>query len=507
MQLFQMVGLSFSAPPTTTAILFAHQPCQLISKHIYGHFAEHLGRCIYNGIYVGPRSPLKNTNGLRTDVIDALKKLNIPTLRWPGGCFADTYHWKEGIGPLENRPSLVNIHWGAITEDNSFGTHNFLELCELLQAEPYITGNMASGTVQELSEWVQYVNFQGQGPMSELRRNNGRIQPWKVKYWGLGNEAWGCGGNMAPESYANEYRKFSSFLYNYADDFRLFRIASGPNSDDYNWTEVLMKNIPNYLIEGISLHHYATVDWKNKGSAVDFTEQEYFACMQKALYMEELLTRHGAIMDRYDPDKKIALVVDEWGSWYNVEQGTHPGFLYQQNTMRDAMIAAVTLNIFNQFSQRVHMANLAQAVNVLQAVILTDNEKLVLTPTYHIMNMYKVHQEARLINLKINSEIYKINENEIPAISGSASLDKNDLLHLSLANIHGSKTIDVAIEIQGRVVNYITANMLTSSKLQDHNNFGQPERVTPVVFYDFLLMDNCLQIKMPPFSAITFELK
>ncbi|GAC1706500.1 MAG: alpha-L-arabinofuranosidase AbfB [Flavisolibacter sp.] len=502
-----MVGSLFNTPSTTTAILFANQTGPLISKHIYGHFAEHLGRCIYDGIYVGLRSHLKNTNGLRTDVIEALKKINIPNLRWPGGCFADTYHWKDGIGPVENRPTLVNTHWGAITEDNSFGTHNFLELCEILQTEPYITGNIASGTVQELSDWVQYVNFQGAGPMSDLRRTNGRSQAWKVKYWGLGNEAWGCGGNMTAESYANEYRKFSSFLYNYTDDFRIFRIASGANSEDYNWTEVLMKNIPNYLFEGISLHHYTTIDWHNKGSATDFTEQEYVLCLKKAFYMEELLSRHGAIMDRYDPDKKIALVVDEWGSWYNVEKGTHPGFLYQQNTMRDAIIAAVSLNIFNQFSQRVHMANLAQAVNVLQALILTDNENLVLTPTYHIMNMYKVHQEARLIDFKIDSENYTINENTIPAISGSASLDKNDFLHLSLVNVHGSKTIFVAIQIQGRIINSITAKILTSHNLQDHNDFDQPEKILPGVFYDFLLVENCLQIKMPSFSALIFEIK
>src|SRR6185295_18890996 len=348
----------------------------------------HLGRCIYGGFYVGDKSAIPNTNGVRKDVVDALKKMKIPNLRWPGGCFADTYHWKDGIGPKEKRPSMVNTWWGGVTEDNSFGTHEFLNMCELLGAEPYLSANVGSGTVQEVAEWVQYVNFDGTSPMSILRNQNGREKSWKVKYWGVANEAWGCGGNMTPEHYSDIYRQYATFMNNYSRDYRLFRIASGASDDDYNWTEVLMKNIPHNMLDGVGVHHYSVINWSKKGSATNFSEQEYFATMSKALQMEELVTRHATIMDKYDPKKKIAMVVDEWGGWYDVEPNTNPGFLYQQNTIRDAILAGATLNIFNNHADRVRMANLAQTVNVLQAVVLTNEEKMLLTPTYHVMEMY-----------------------------------------------------------------------------------------------------------------------
>ncbi|HUQ96808.1 MAG TPA: alpha-L-arabinofuranosidase C-terminal domain-containing protein, partial [Chitinophagaceae bacterium] len=392
-----------------------------ISRHIYGHFAEHLGRCIYGGFYVGDTSKIPNTAGVRNDVVEALKKLKIPNLRWPGGCFADTYHWKDGIGKKADRPKMVNVWWGGVTEDNSFGTHDFLNMCELLGTEPYLAGNVGSGTVQELADWVQYVNFAGEGPMSKLRRENGRDKPWKVSFWGVGNEAWGCGGNMKPDYYADIYRKYATFMADWSNTGGLFRIASGANSADYNWTETLMKNIPLHMLDGLALHHYSIIDWGKKGPAVDFTEQQYFKTMQSALLMDSLIQKHTAIMDKYDPAKKVALVVDEWGGWYEVEKGTNPGFLYQQNTMRDAMIAGVTLNIFNNHSDRVRMANLAQAINVLQAVILTDGTKMLRTPTYHVMEMYNVHQDATAVPVTLKSNMYEVGGEKLPAVSASAS--------------------------------------------------------------------------------------
>jgi alpha-N-arabinofuranosidase len=395
---------------------------QLISRHIYGHFAEHLGRCIYGGFYVGEKNTkIPNTDGVRNDVVDALKKLKIPNLRWPGGCFADTYHWKDGIGPKDKRPTIVNQWWGGVTEDNSFGTHDFLNMCELLGTEPYLAGNVGSGTSQELADWVQYVNFDGVSPMSNLRKQNGRDKPWKVKFWGVGNEAWGCGGNMLPEYYANLYRLYSTFLTDWTNTGGLFRIASGANSSDFNWTEVLMKNIPGNMLGGLALHHYSVINWDKKGPSTTFSEKEYFTTMKQALYMDELIRKHSAIMDKYDPAKKIALVVDEWGGWYEVEPGTNPGFLYQQNTMRDAMIAGATLNIFNNHADRVRMANLAQAINVLQAVILTRDEKMILTPTYHVMEMYNVHQDATLVPVTVKSNDYVLGADKLPAVSVSAS--------------------------------------------------------------------------------------
>lgn len=478
-----------------------------ISRHIYGHFAEHLGTCIYGGFYVGDTSKIPNTAGVRKDVVAALKTLKIPNLRWPGGCFADTYHWKDGIGPREKRPKIVNVWWGGVTEDNSFGTHDFLNMCELLGTEPYLAGNVGSGTVQELADWVQYVNFDGESPMSKLRRENGRDKPWKVKLWGVGNEAWGCGGNMQPAYYADTYRKYATFIADWSNTGGLFRIASGANSADYNWTETLMKNIPNNMLGGIALHHYSVIDWQKKGPDIDFTEDQYFATMQSALFMDSLIMKHVAIMDKYDPRKSVALVVDEWGGWYEVHKGTNPGFLYQQNTMRDAMIAGATLNIFNNHSDRVRIANLAQAINVLQAVILTSKEKIILTPTYHVMEMYNVHQDATLLPLTVKTSDYVLGNRKLPAVSVSASKDSLGLTHISLTNIDAHKEQQIAIDATGLNFKSVTGRILASQKLQDMNTFENPEKIKPAVFNGASLKGNTLSVKMPPFSVVVLELK
>lgn len=480
----------------------------VINKHIYGHFSEHLGKCIYGGFYVGEsNTKIPHTKGVRNDVVDALKKLKIPNLRWPGGCFADTYHWKDGIGPKNKRPTIVNTWWGGVTEDNSFGTHDFLDMCELLGAEPYLSGNVGSGTVQELSEWVQYVSFDGISPMSKLRKENGREKPWTVRYWGIGNEAWGCGGNMRPEYYANIYRQYATFMTGWDNNNKIFRIASGANSSDYNWTEVLMRDIPHNMLEGVGVHHYSVIDWSKKGSASEFSEQQYFTIMQRALKMEELVTKHAAIMDKYDPKKRVAMVVDEWGGWYDVEPGTNPGFLYQQNTMRDAMIAGVTLNIFNNHADRVRMANLAQTINVLQAVILTNEEKILLTPTYHVMEMYNVHQDATLLPVKIKTNDYTLNGEKLPAVSVSASRDKNGVTHISLVNIDGKNVQDVTVDIKGAKYTAVTGRVLSSPKIQDHNTFETPDKVKPAAFKGATLSAGKLNVKVPAFSVVVLELK
>ncbi|MCS3795538.1 alpha-N-arabinofuranosidase [Niastella sp. OAS944] len=479
-----------------------------INKNIYGHFAEHLGHCVYGGFYVGEgNTTIPNSNGVRNDVIDALKKLKIANLRWPGGCFADTYHWKDGIGPKDKRPSMVNAWWGGVTEDNSFGTHDFLNMCELIGTEPYLAGNVGSGTVQELIDWVQYVSFEGKSPMSDLRRQNGREKPWKVKFWGVGNEAWGCGGNMKPEYYSDVYRKYATFMTGWSNETKIFRIASGANSKDYNWTEVLMKNIPLNMLGGLALHHYSVINWNKKGPAVDFSEEQYFATMKQALFMDSLVTKHSAIMDKYDPKKQVALVVDEWGGWYDVEAGTNPGFLYQQNTMRDAMIAGATLNIFHNHADRVRMANLAQTINVLQAVILTKDEKMILTPTYHVMEMYNVHQDAKLIPLTIKSNDYVFGKEKLPAVSASASKDSTGLVHISLVNIDPKATQDISIDLQGGNLKTVTGRILASAKLQDYNSFETPAKIKPAPFTGAALKGKSLSVKMPPFSVVVLELK
>ncbi|HEU4789777.1 MAG TPA: alpha-L-arabinofuranosidase C-terminal domain-containing protein [Flavobacterium sp.] len=496
---------SFAQKETTVVTIKNTANAPTINKNIYGHFAEHLGRCIYGGFFVGDTSKIPNTAGVRNDIIDALKKLKIPNLRWPGGCFADTYHWKDGIGPKENRPTIVNKWWGGTTEDNSFGTHDFLNLCEALGAEPYLSGNVGSGTVQELADWVQYTNFGGKSPMSDLRKKNGRTEPWKVKFWGVGNEAWGCGGNMTADYYVGEYRKFATFMSDWENTGGLTRIASGSNSADYNWTETLMKDIPLNMLGGVGVHHYAVIDWAKKGDGVDYTEFEYFQTMKSALKMEELVTKHSAIMDKYDPEKKVAMIVDEWGAWYEVEKGTNPGFLYQQNTMRDAVLAGSTLNIFNNHADRVRMANLAQCVNVLQAVILTDKAKMILTPTYYVMQMYSVHQDAQLLPITIKSPLYAYKDETLPALSASASKDKKGLVHISLVNVDSKKENTVEIDLNELGIKSITGQAITSSKLQDFNSFDNPTKIQPVPFKGFDVKKGKLTVNIPPFSVIMLE--
>jgi len=501
-------SVGFGQAEPVEIVIHTDQGKSQISKFIYGHFSEHLGRCIYGGFYVGEDNKLIPTiGGVRKDVIEALKEMKIPVLRWPGGCFADTYHWKEGIGPKSERPSVVNQWWGGVTEDNSFGTHDFLNLCEEIGADPYLAANVGSGTVKEFTDWVQYTTHDDISPMAELRKENGREKPWKVKFWGIGNEVWGCGGNMTPEYYANIYKQYSTFMVNWRNDEGFYRIASGASDDNYHWTEVLMRDIPTNLIEGVALHSYSVIDWSKKGSATDFDESQYFATMQSALRMEELVVKHSAIMDKYDPEKKVGLVVDEWGGWYNVEEGTNPSFLYQQNTMRDAMIAGATLNIFNNHCERVKMANLAQTINVLQAVILTDEEKMLLTPTYYVMKMYAVHQDATLLPVQFDNINYVHNNKTLPAISISASINSEGVVHVSLVNIDYENSHSVVLNLNGFDFKNIVGSILTSNKMQDHNTFEKPNYVIAREFNGAKANKGKVNISLPPFSVVVLELR
>ncbi|MGN7514541.1 MAG: alpha-N-arabinofuranosidase [Allomuricauda sp.] len=494
-----------SAQDVTVVKVVEESEAPMISKHIYGHFSEHLGRCIYGGLYVGEESVVPNTAGVRNDIIDALKELQIPNLRWPGGCFADTYHWKDGVGPKDERPTMVNRWWGGVTEDNSFGTHDFLNLCETLGAEPYLAANVGSSTVKEFTEYVEYVLHEGGSPMAEWRKENGREEPWNVKYWGVGNEMWGCGGNMTAEHYADVYRQYATFMTDWTNSDGLFRIASGANVDDYHWTEVLMRDVPKHLIEGVALHSYSFVEWNEKGSSIDYSEEQYFSTMKTALKMDTLVTKHSAIMDKYDPDNTIALVVDEWGGWYEVMEGTNPGFLYQQNTMRDAMIAGTTLNIFNNHAERVKMANLAQTVNVLQAVVLTEGEKMLLTPTYHVMKMYNVHQDAKLLPVEFNSPTYKFEGEELPAISVSASKNESGTVHVSLVNIDAHKKHNINLSLEGLGVKRLSGIILTSDNLQDYNSFETPGAIQPKEFSTIKVKKGIAEVELPPFSVLVLK--
>ena len=478
----------------------------IINRNLYGHFSEHLGRCIYNGVFVGEDSPIPNEKGMRTDVVEALRQIRVPVLRWPGGCFADEYHWKDGIGPKESRKCMVNTNWGGVTEDNSFGTHEFLEFCRQVGCEPYINGNMGSGTVQEMSEWVEYMTSDAISPMAELRRQNGREEPWKIRYFGVGNESWGCGGNMRPSYYADEFRRYQTFLRNYGEN-KLYKIACGPNVDDYTWTDTVMEIAGRYM-DAITLHYYTLPndDWDHKGSALAFNREEYYRTLRKALRMEELLQKHIQIMDRRDPEKRVGLIVDEWGAWYDVEPGTNPGFLYQQNTMRDALVAAATLNIFNQHSDRVVMANIAQLVNVLQSVILTEGDKMVKTPTYHVFDLYKEHQDATLVYSQIETASTGTETEQVPQISVSVSMDEQGVLHATLANLSDEEA-DLAELV---FVNFVPTSVegeVLCGKPADHNDFTAPDAVHLEPLTDVRVENGRVLARMPACSVARLTIR
>ena len=486
-----------------------------INKEIYGHFSEHLGRCIYEGVYVGENSEIPNTNGMRNDVVKVLKDMKIPVLRWPGGCFADEYHWRDGIGPKENRKKMINTHWGGVVEDNSFGTHEFMELCEQLECKSYINGNMGSGTVQEMSEWVEYLTYDGVSPMADLRAKNGHPEPWKVDYFGVGNENWGCGGNMTPEYYANEYRRYQTYVRNYNSKAPIYKVACGPNNDDYEWTKVVLetthKNAPPHthgFMNGLSLHYYTVPrTWQQKGSATDFDEKEYYMTLSKTLYMDTLIKRHGAIMDQFDPDNKIGLIIDEWGTWYDVEPGTNPGFLFQQNTMRDALVAGINLNLFNKHCNRVKMANIAQLANVLQSVILTEGDKMVLTPTYHVFHMYQHHQDAELLESSIDSVNIGLEEEyQVPNLLESTSMDKDGKIHITLTNLSLTDSYEIDGIFTEASVKTVKGTILTND-MKAHNTFEDPDKVHPVEFSKYQVTEKGLQFTIPACSVLHLEVE
>ena len=490
-----------------TIIVNADLPQERISRHIYGHFAEHLGHCIYDGMWVGEDSSIPNVRGIRTDIVDAFRRIRIPNLRWPGGCFADEYHWEDGIGPRASRPRMVNTHWGGEVEDNSFGTHEFMDLCEQLGTEPYICGNVGSGSVREMSEWVEYLTSDSSSSVADRRRANGRDKAWPVRFWGVGNESWGCGGRMTAEYYADQYRRYSVYCRDYQDT-KLFRIAGGANSEDYHWTNVLMREAHRHM-DGLSLHYYVQTRFGSQAthsSATEFGETEWFEFLVRALRMDTLVARHSAVMDSYDPEKRVALVVDEWGTWYEVEPGTNPGFLYQQNTMRDALVAAITLDVFNAHCSRVRIANLAQAVNVLQAPILTDGPAMILTPTFHVFDLYKEHQDSALLPMSIQSERYELDGKSIDAVGGTASIDDEHTVHITLHNRDPRREQSVRIDLRGRNGSGVSGRILTAPAMNSHNTASKPTEVV-IRPFDVAFDGDVMAMTLPPMSVAAVALR
>jgi alpha-N-arabinofuranosidase len=499
------VALHAQAQPIkATLAIRADRPGPVINRNIYGQFAEHLGRLIYEGLWVGENSPIPNTRGIRNDVVAALKELRVPLLRWPGGCFADEYHWRDGIGPRDKRPRRPNASWGGV-DSNAFGTHEFMDLAEMLGADAYINANVGSGTPQEMMEWIEYMTSDSDSTLANLRRQNGREKPWKVPYVAVGNETWGCGGNMRPEYYADLYRQYATFIKEHSGN-RVQKLASGGYDENYNWTEVLMREAAKQM-DGLSLHYYTlpTGDWSKKGSATQFGEKEWHATLARTLRIDEFIQKHSAIMDKYDPQKRVGLLVDEWGTWYDSEPGT--GGLYQQNTMRDAVVAGINLNIFHRHADRVKMTNIAQMVNVLQAMILTDKERMVLTPTYHVFRMYRVHQGAALIPVELTAPEYRLEQASVPSLHASASRDAEGRLHLSIVNLDPVRAAEVATTLTGPAVKSVTGEVLTAPAMNAMNTFDRPEAVRPARFDGHKLQGSQLTLSLPPKSVVVLELR
>jgi alpha-L-arabinofuranosidase len=481
------LSIGFTALADTQVSIDTTKPGSVINKNIYGQFAEHLGRGVYEGMWVGPKSKTPNTKGWRNDVVGALKDLHVPLVRWPGGCFADEYHWRDGIGPRGKRPVKVNTNWGGVEENNAVGTHEFFDLAEMLGAETYINGNLGTGTSQEMAEWVEYMTAEGNSTLAQLRRKNGRDKPFRVDYFAIGNEAWGCGGNMTPEFYTSLYNQYATFI-KAPENNRPKMIASGGNDTDTKWTDFISANVKqnwSLRLDGISFHYYTlpTGEWKVKGAATGFPEAEWISTLQQTLRMDGFITENTKVLDKNDPEKKIGFYVDEWGTWYDVEKGENPGFLYQQNSLRDALVAALNFNIFHKHADRVHMTNIAQMVNVLQAMILTDKDKMILTPTYHAFKMYVPFQDATALPLELKDvPQYTIGKVSIPAVSATAARAKDGKIYLALVNANPHKAETVNVNLAGVNVKSVSGQVLTASAMDAHNTFAQPEAIKPVAY-------------------------
>ncbi|GAB3176837.1 alpha-L-arabinofuranosidase C-terminal domain-containing protein [Nesterenkonia halophila] len=501
---------------TLTAVVDLDVEGPTISRHLYGHFAEHLGRCIYDGFWVGEDSPIENVEGIRADIVEALRGLDIPNLRWPGGCFADEYHWADGVGPREQRPRMVNTHWGDVEENNHFGTHEFMRLCELLGAEPYISANVGSGTVRETSDWVEYLTREGDSPMARLRRQNGREEPWQVAFFGIGNEPWGCGGNLTAAQYGATARQHATYARDHGGN-RLHRIAAGANEDDYAWTEQLMREVtsglqdeePSDIYQAISFHYYTrSGPWMDKGSATDFTVDEYWTTMRAAQRVERIIAGHKAVMDAYDPGQKLGLALDEWGSWWNVEPGTNPGFLFQQNTMRDALVAAVHFEAFHAHADRLRLATIAQTVNVLQAMVLTDEHRMILTPTYHVFAMSTGHHDG------VRRTVHPLSEEPVRAVDGEtvrtlpiSVSTREGRITVTAANLDPDQAATARLRLRGgELGGGVRSARLLTAEPAAHNTAEVPAEVAPRDFDGARLDGEELRLELPASSFVAVEL-
>ena len=461
-----------------TITILTDEPIGLIRPELHGQFIEHLGGCIDGGIWVGESSSIPNVSGFRSDVLEAMKKLRPPVLRWPGGCYADDYHWEDGIGPASQRPRRVNIWWGQNVETNAFGTHEFIRLCRYLGAEPYLAGNVGSGAVREMRDWVEYCNFTGDSTLARRRAGNGSPMPFNVRYWGVGNENWGCGGNFCPEDYAAEYKRFATYLRDFSGT-NLFRIACGPDGNNHDWTRRFLSKLGRFPhIQGYAAHYYCGTAGP---SSTEFDTNQWYELLEKATRIEKLIREQRQLMDEFDPQRKIGLLIDEWGAWHLPTPGRDPNHLWQQNTLRDALVAAITLDTFNRHADKLVMANIAQMANVLQSMVLTEGDRMILTPTYHVFDLYRPHQGATSLRVEIDCPTISFptgeEKRQLPALMASASIRGNQL-HLTVVNPHASLPIEAKINLKRKAVE-VSSSVLTHGELNAHNTFDEPDAIVP----------------------------
>jgi alpha-N-arabinofuranosidase len=508
-----LASLPFAAPAQSASTIETHlaihadRPGAKIDRHIYGQFAEHLGHGIYEGVWVGEHSKIPNVHGFRNDVIGALRDLKVPVVRWPGGCFADEYHWRDGIGPRAKRPVTLNTNWGGVPETNEFGTHEFLDFVEMIGADAYINGNLGTGSAREMAEWLQYMTSDKSTALTAERARNGHAKPWKIAYFAVGNEAWGCGGNMSPAYYADQYRQVASFLKT-PRDARPQLIASGGHDNDTSWTETLISQVPRAM-DAITFHYYTIPGerWQSKGPATGFDEKQWISTLSHTLAMEDWITQNTVSLNRHDPQNKVAFAVDEWGTWYDPEPGREPGFLYQQNTLRDAVVAAVNFNIFHHHADRVRLTAIAQMVNVLQAMILTDGEKMLLTPTYHVFAMFKPFQDATSLAVDVLSPEYRLDKFSVPSVSASAARTASGAIALALVNLDPNHPATLSMNISGASMTRVSGQLLTATTMDARNTFEAPNSVKPVDYRGAKINGATLSLELPAKSVAVLLLE
>lgn len=499
--IFRTIGFNLriaSLLLASTLPLFAAEPVHLsidasktgttINRNLFGQFAENLGHGLYDGIWVGKDSPIPNTRGIRNDVVTALRELKVPNVRWPGGCFADEYHWRKGVGPSEKRPATLNAAWGNVIDANGFGTDEFMDFLQQIGSEAYVSINVASGTPQEAAEWMEYMTADAPTALAKERAANGHPAPYKVGFLGIGNESWSCGGNMTADYYLSQLKIYSHFVRNdnpaQQGSTQMLKIAVGPGFPETEWTEAIMKGWQHHdwawNFDGLSLHWYTVpTGWPPSLPSTGFGVDDYSKTLKSTLFMDEFLRKHEKVMDVYDPQKKVALVVDEWGAWLAPLPGTNKDFLIQQNSLRDAILASLNLNIFARHADRVRMANIAQMINVLQAMILTDKEKMVLTPTYYIFKMYVPFQNAMFVPVSFDAGTYQQGSVTLPGVDAIAARDASGKLWLEVTNLDPEKPIEIDVNISGTAIKSAKGSTLTASAVDSVNTFAAPNTVVP----------------------------